>query len=73
MTTTNSSGRDFIKLMSVAGLAMTGLPTACANTKSVIAKPKKENLTFLFQGDSLTDGNRGRNDDPNHILGHGYW
>jgi lysophospholipase L1-like esterase len=27
---------------------------------------------ILFQGDSITDGNRGRNDDPNHILGHGY-
>lgn len=26
----------------------------------------------LFQGDSITDGNRGRTDDPNHILGHGY-
>jgi lysophospholipase L1-like esterase len=26
----------------------------------------------LFQGDSITDGNRGRNSDPNHILGHGY-
>ncbi len=26
----------------------------------------------LFQGDSITDGNRGRNLDPNHILGHGY-
>lgn len=26
----------------------------------------------LFQGDSITDGNRGRNDDSNHILGHGY-
>jgi lysophospholipase L1-like esterase len=26
----------------------------------------------LFQGDSITDGNRGRNADPNHILGHGY-
>ena len=26
----------------------------------------------LFQGDSITDGNRGRNEDPNHILGHGY-
>lgn len=29
-------------------------------------------LRFLFQGDSITDGNRGRNDDPNHIMGHGY-
>ncbi len=26
----------------------------------------------LVQGDSITDGNRGRNTDPNHILGHGY-
>ena len=25
-----------------------------------------------FQGDSITDGNRGRSADPNHILGHGY-
>jgi lysophospholipase L1-like esterase len=27
---------------------------------------------ILFQGDSITDGNRGRTSDPNHILGHGY-
>ena len=27
---------------------------------------------ILFQGDSITDGKRGRNADPNHILGHGY-
>jgi lysophospholipase L1-like esterase len=26
----------------------------------------------LFQGDSITDMNRGRTDDPNHILGHSY-
>lgn len=32
----------------------------------------KENTRILFQGDSITDGNRGRNEDPNHILGHGY-
>lgn len=42
------------------------------------AEPKSEselfpkNATILFQGDSITDGNRGRNLDPNHILGHGY-
>lgn len=30
------------------------------------------NARFLFQGDSITDGNRGRSADPNHILGHGY-
>lgn len=27
---------------------------------------------ILFQGDSITDGNRGRDEDPNHIHGHGY-
>ena len=27
---------------------------------------------FLFQGDSITDGGRGRTEDPNHILGHSY-
>jgi lysophospholipase L1-like esterase len=27
---------------------------------------------ILFQGDSITDGNRTRNADLNHILGHGY-
>lgn len=72
MTTKDSSRRDFIKLMSVAGLAVTGLSTACSNAKAAIEKPEKENLIFLFQGDSITDGNRGRNEDPNHILGHGY-
>jgi lysophospholipase L1-like esterase len=30
------------------------------------------NPVIIFQGDSITDGNRGRNQDPNHILGHGY-
>lgn len=32
----------------------------------------KDGDTVLFQGDSITDGNRGRSDDPNHIHGHGY-
>lgn len=32
----------------------------------------KENDIILFQGDSITDGNRGRNEDLNHIHGHGY-
>lgn len=32
----------------------------------------KENDIILFQGDSITDGNRGRNQDLNHIHGHGY-
>ncbi len=32
----------------------------------------KPGARILFQGDSITDGNRGRSADPNHILGHGY-
>ena len=28
--------------------------------------------TVLFQGDSITDGGRGRSEDLNHILGHSY-
>lgn len=27
---------------------------------------------ILFQGDSITDGNRSRDDDLNHVMGHGY-
>ena len=30
------------------------------------------NSRILFQGDSITDMNRGRSADPNHILGHSY-
>ncbi len=72
MTEKIFSRRDFVKLSSVAGLTLTGLSTACANMNSTPEVPEKENLCFLFQGDSITDGNRGRNEDPNHILGHGY-
>ena len=32
----------------------------------------RQNEIILFQGDSITDGNRGRNLDPNHVMGHGY-
>ena len=32
----------------------------------------RQNEIILFQGDSITDGNRGRNLEPNHVMGHGY-
>lgn len=50
----------------------------CVNFTLNAAEPLKEadlfpkDAVILFQGDSITDGNRGRNLDPNHILGHGY-
>jgi lysophospholipase L1-like esterase len=31
-----------------------------------------QNAIILFQGDSITDGNRSRNNDWNHVMGHGY-
>lgn len=48
-------------------LAQTGAKTSL---KPIPAFEK--NGRVLFQGDSITDGNRGRSADPNHILGHGY-
>lgn len=70
---TNDSRRNFIRGMSLAGLASFCLPemAALANEPSVGQK-LKDGAVILFQGDSITDGNRGRNADPNHILGHGY-
>lgn len=47
--------------------------SSCASGKNTPDVPEKEKgLRFVFQGDSISDGNRGRNEDPNHILGHGY-
>ncbi|MDI9882657.1 SGNH/GDSL hydrolase family protein [Flectobacillus longus] len=63
------SRRNFIRL---ASLGMATVPLACKSTKPMATQQRDRNLRFLFQGDSITDGNRGRNADPNHILGHGY-
>jgi len=70
-----SSRRSFLKTTAVAGIAAS-LPTSNIfgqiKQKKTDLNPKEKNLVYLFQGDSITDGNRGRNDDPNHIMGHGY-
>ena len=71
----NNNRRNFIKGMALTGLATFCLPgmEALATSKSKSHKLKASNgMVILFQGDSITDGNRGRNTDPNHILGHGY-
>ena len=41
-------------------------------TAAEIMPAFRSGARILFQGDSITDGNRGRSTDPNHILGHGY-
>ncbi|MBE7173717.1 MAG: SGNH/GDSL hydrolase family protein [Williamsia sp.] len=63
--------RKFIKqltALSVLPVLEAPLPhTADSNTGK-----EGEGWTFLFQGDSITDGNRTRNNDWNHVMGHGY-
>ena len=69
-----NSRRAFLKNISLAGLVTTCLPplNVEAISPAIDTSLKEDNLIFLFQGDSITDGNRGRNNDPNHIMGHGY-
>lgn len=58
-------GTQFIALLAVLSALASSLPAA----EPALFAP---NARILFQGDSITDGNRGRSADPNHILGHGY-
>ncbi len=70
-----NSRRKFIRGAALTGIAAFCLPQfeTFASFKSEPVKIKlKEGAVILFQGDSITDGNRGRNIDPNHIMGHGY-
>ena len=63
----NLSRRKFIAAASLLAPAL--LATAAADGMN---GDNEQGLLFLFQGDSITDGDRGRNTDPNHIMGHGY-
>ncbi len=70
-----SSRRSFIKGIALAGVTASCFPIAetFAMTSGKERKLKAaDGMTILFQGDSITDGNRGRSADPNHIMGHGY-
>ena len=71
----NYSRRNFIRSSAITSLAVCCLPIR----ESIAGAPIEANnsklnegAVILFQGDSITDGNRGRNTDPNHIMGHGY-
>ncbi|WP_276503789.1 SGNH/GDSL hydrolase family protein [Terrimonas pollutisoli] len=66
--------RSFLKVSALAGAA-SALSPASVMASAVpgdMIEDKTKGLVFLFQGDSITDGNRGRDKDPNHIMGHGY-
>ena len=58
-----------LALMTFTALSLWPLVTLRATDPIAAFTP---DARILFQGDSITDGNRGRSADPNHILGHGY-
>lgn len=62
--------RKFIQLSSLGSLSAWAIREE-ENSISLTSFNSK-GLVFVFQGDSITDGNRGRNTDLNHIMGHGY-
>ncbi len=67
--------RNFLFVLAVAtflGASLSHFAHAYANEPRTEKDLFPKNATILFQGDSITDGNRGRSLDPNHILGHGY-
>ena len=69
------SRRKFIKGAALTGVATCFIPNmeTFATIRGKEQRPKLKNgAVVLFQGDSITDGNRGRDKDPNHIMGHGY-
>lgn len=66
--------RDFFKKV-IATTTIAAVLPKFANAQyldqNILNKPQ-DGITILFQGDSITDGNRTRNDDWNHVMGHGY-
>lgn len=70
----NTSRRNFIRIAALVGvnIKLAISSALAANSLKEDKEMKEEALVFLFQGDSITNGNRGRNNDPNHIMGHGY-
>lgn len=63
--------RGFVKQMAALGaMSFTGSPLLHAAGAG--KNREGDGTTFLFQGDSITDGNRTRNNDWNHVMGHGY-
>jgi lysophospholipase L1-like esterase len=66
--------RWFLKQASGLTATAIAMPPALSGLPVLKADPPHggENYRFLFQGDSITDGNRSRDMDWNHVLGHGY-
>ena len=70
-----TSKRAFFIQLGLTGLSLLSWPRMlkAGKKKSNALKTKNwKGLTVLFQGDSITDGGRSRNQDWNHIMEHGY-
>src|SRR5438309_5573906 len=65
-----NSRRIFVK--NIAALSSLALATPQLFAAKSAQQKEGDNYTFLFLGDSITDGNRSRNNDWNHVMGHGY-
>jgi lysophospholipase L1-like esterase len=66
------SRRNFLKQASALSASSFAVPTVLQELPLANNLKGGEHYSFLFQGDSITDGNRSRNMDWNHVLGHGY-
>jgi len=66
-----NSRREFLRSTLALG-AMTSISPAAMADLAEPGRSGGEGHHFLFQGDSITDGNRTRNKDWNHVMGHGY-
>ncbi|MGC4038787.1 MAG: SGNH/GDSL hydrolase family protein [Chitinophagaceae bacterium] len=62
--------RSFIKNFTALSTAIIASPELL--TIKISEYKPADDYTILFQGDSITDGNRARNNDWNHVMGHGY-
>ncbi|PSR52047.1 lysophospholipase [Adhaeribacter arboris] len=74
MKENQTNRRHFLKQISTLSALVAGTPGFVQAMPLWENNPVKEGdgFTFLFQGDSITDGNRTRNNDWNHVMGHGY-
>lgn len=65
--------RNFLETALLLGSTTAVAPQLLyAGSKKTTGENAGKNFTFLFQGDSITDGARSRNNDWNHLMGHGY-
>jgi lysophospholipase L1-like esterase len=63
--------REFLGLMMASGTGLVFREDLLRRVSPEI-EGGEQGLVILFQGDSITDGNRSRDKDWNHVLGHGY-